>query len=166
LTRGELTRQTPLVVRRNRRFRAARAAIQLFAPSLVLVATALPARANDGLHGFVDPCALSFVEDNTNECELCAPAADDAEACKRKLVPHGYQLKCRTTPGHSQPGEIWCRPRPGFSLPRPAPPPPPEERSWTFKISVLVAGALGAFLLIRHQGRKRKRTRKSASDSS
>jgi hypothetical protein len=162
LTRGELTRQTPLVVRRIRRFRAARAAMRVLTPSLALLATTLPARANDGLHGFVDPCALSFVEDNTNECELCEPSADDAEACKRKLGPHGYQRKCRTTPGHSQPGEIWCRPRPGFSLPRP-PPPPPPERDWTFKISVLVAGALGAFFLIRHRGRKRKRTPKSAS---
>jgi hypothetical protein len=124
----------------------------------------LPARANDGLHGFVDPCAVSFVEDNTDECELCAPTAEDAEACVKKLGPHGYQRKCRTPPGHSQPGEVWCRPRPGFSLPRPAPPPPPPaERTWTFAVPVVVAVAFGAFCLSRRRGRRTKRAPKPAS---
>jgi ribosomal protein S18 acetylase RimI-like enzyme len=134
-----------------------RRAVRLLAPVLVALATALPARANDGVHGFVDPCAVSFVEDNTNECELCPPALGDADACKTKLAPLGYALRCRTTPGHAAPGEVWCRPRPGFSLPRPPEPPEPLSRSWYFAAPVAVLAAFGAFWAMRRRGRKRRR---------
>jgi ribosomal protein S18 acetylase RimI-like enzyme len=134
-----------------------RRAAGLLATALVALGTAFPARADDGVHGFVDPCAVSFVENNTNECELCPPALDDVEVCKKKLAPLGYALECRTTPGHTAPGEVWCRPRPGFSLPRPPLPPEPPSRSWYLVAPVAVLVAFGAFWAVRRRGRKRRK---------
>ncbi len=136
------------------RLLSARDALRLLAHGFALAGLAGPARGDDGLHGFVDPCSVSFVEDNTTECERCAPTPEDADACKTRLEPHGYARKCRSTPGHGLPGEVWCRPRPGFSLPPPAPPPEPLPRDWMYGVPVVLAGALGALWFIKRRVRK------------
>lgn len=55
------------------------------------------------IHGFVEPCTVQIVQDNTTECEFCAAG----RACEQELGSRGYQRKCRTS-GHSAPGEVWC----------------------------------------------------------
>jgi hypothetical protein len=150
----KLRRHPALAVQRIARQPPARAALRFLAPGLVLVAVAGPARANDDVHGFVDPCSVTFVEDNTTECEHCVPRPDEPDACRTRLEPHGYTRKCRSTPGHAEPGEVWCRPRPGFSLPPPPPPPEPPPRDWMYGVPVVLAVVLGALWLFKRRRRK------------
>jgi hypothetical protein len=58
-------------------------------------------------HGYVEPCSLSFVADGTMQCQECAPSPSDPELCTKKLIPLGYEKKCRTS-AHSAPNEVWC----------------------------------------------------------
>lgn len=58
-------------------------------------------------HGYVEPCTVSFVADNTVECEECSPSHDNPRRCDEKLGSLGYERKCRTI-GHSAPSEVWC----------------------------------------------------------
>jgi hypothetical protein len=143
-------------VRPIARLLPARAPARFLAQSLVLAALAAPARASDDVHGFVDPCSVNFVEESTTECEHCAPPPENPDACKARLEPHGYARKCRSTPGHGVPGEVWCRARPGFSLPPPPPPPEPPARDWMYGVPVVLVGVLGALWLAWRRVRKAK----------
>ena len=68
------------------------------------------AMAQPEMHGYVEPCTVSFVEDGNTSCEECTPTHEDPEHCANELGPRGYEKKCQTG-GHSVPGEVWCRPK-------------------------------------------------------
>ena len=86
---------------------------------MVLAAGAFAPRASAQIHGYVEPCSVSFVEDAHTACEECAFDHADPKSCARKLGSRGYGFKCRTR-GHSAPAEVWCKPREGQNeLPRP-----------------------------------------------
>lgn len=58
-------------------------------------------------HGYVEPCAVHFVETSDTECELCPVQAHDGADCAARLGALGYEKRCRTG-GHSPPAEVWC----------------------------------------------------------
>src|SRR5690606_42000292 len=58
-------------------------------------------------HGYVEPCAVHFVETSGTECELCPVQAHDGADCAARLGALGYEKRCRTG-GHSPPAEVWC----------------------------------------------------------
>jgi hypothetical protein len=103
-------------------------------------------------HGFVDPCAVQFVQDGTNHCELCSRADGDAERCIERVRELGYERKCRTSV-HSTPGEVWC-----ISESR--------EKALRYQRIALMLGAvlagLGVFLIARRRRARRARPNASA----
>ena len=84
------------------------------------------------VHGFVDPCAVSFVQDDSVECESCSTAGRSADACGNELKGEGYERKCRTS-GHSEPAEVWCRPK--------------QYRQSRLRKGLIVAALVGSTLL-------------------
>ncbi len=107
------------------------------------------------VHGFVDPCRVNFVEDSTLDCEFCSTAHQGSGACAEKLESHGYERKCRTA-GHSEPGEVWCRPKAN------------EEDKLRKELVLALCGAatfLGAFFFLKRRRRTahRKKSAKSAA---
>lgn len=74
--------------------------------------------ANAQEHGYVEPCAVIFVQDGNTTCEACPFDHANPKACVERLGSSGFKLMCRTG-GHSPPGEVWCKPRgASFELPR------------------------------------------------
>lgn len=70
------------------------------------------------MHGYVEPCAVTFVQDANTTCEECPFDHSDPKSCARSFGARGYTFECRTK-GHSIPAEVWCRPREGKNeLPR------------------------------------------------
>lgn len=85
----------------------------------VLAGFVFASRASAQMHGYVEPCAVPFVQDSKTTCEECPFNHSDPKACARTLGERGYTFECRTK-GHSVPAEVWCRPREGEdALPRP-----------------------------------------------
>ncbi|HEU5072908.1 MAG TPA: hypothetical protein VFU02_02020 [Polyangiaceae bacterium] len=84
----------------------------------VLAGWLLVARASAQMHGYVEPCSISFVEDGNTTCDECPFDHSNPASCARNLGSRGYTFKCRTR-GHSAPAEVWCKPREGNELPRP-----------------------------------------------
>jgi LPXTG-motif cell wall-anchored protein len=73
-----------------------------------ICALTLPAAADVALpHGYVEPCAVSFVQDSSTSCELCSPSEPGQRSCGEQLAQRGYEMKCRTG-AHSAHGEVWC----------------------------------------------------------
>jgi hypothetical protein len=103
------------------------------------------------VHGFVEPCQISFLEDNQTECELCEPVAGTAKHCETELESRGYAFKCRTTPGHSKPAEVWCAPKKRAQN---------EIEQWIFSGLATVVLAV-AFVLTRRARRRTKRSGRS-----
>jgi hypothetical protein len=96
------------------------------------------------MHGFVDPCQVSFQVDNQTECELCEPRANDPKHCEQLLASRGYAFRCRTTPGHSKPGEVWCAPKGRVAN---------STKQWV--VAAVATAALGAVVVFARRGRSR-----------
>lgn len=74
--------------------------------------------ANAQMHGYVEPCAVVFVQDGNTTCEECLFDHANPKSCIESLGSRGFELVCRTG-GHSVPAQVWCKPREGSSeLPR------------------------------------------------
>jgi len=96
-------------------------------------ALTLPAAAQPP-HGRVEPCEVSFVQDNTITCEMCRIAS-----CADELRAKGYVKKCHTG-FHSEPGEVWCIAK--------APPSDPRARVYLLTL-IALAAAVGGVLFVR-----------------
>jgi hypothetical protein len=103
------------------------------------------------MHGYVDPCQVSFQEDNQTECQLCEPSAHDPKRCEKQLASGGYVFKCRTTPGHSKPGEVWCAPKNYASQ---------NIRRWG--VAAIAVAALGVIFVFTRRGRSRAKQSRRA----
>ena len=114
-----------------------------------LCAASRSARAQ--IHGFVEPCTVANVQDYETKCELCKPVAGDPKHCEKTLASQGYVFKCRGTPGHSEPGEVWCAPKDRESN---------TTKQW---IAMAVATALlgVVFALTRRGGKRPKRPKRA-----
>ena len=102
----------------------------------MLCVVALPAAAQDMMHGFVEPCTLSNVAEQHLDCRVCASAVGSRK-CQEELGTRGFTKKCRTHGTHAGWDEIWCAKRAVEKA---------TSRTW-----VLFAGAaamLGAMALV------------------
>jgi len=83
-----------------------------------LIGCVLLSTANAQMHGYVEPCAVVFVQDSTTTCEECLFDHANPKSCAESLGSRGFTLQCHTG-GHSVPAQVWCKPREGVSeLPR------------------------------------------------
>jgi hypothetical protein len=78
--------------------------------NVVLVgASAWPARGQELMHGFVDPCTVENHQEMYTVCELCPVPSGDPQACSKRLGELGYEKKCSTVAGHHDgQSEVWC----------------------------------------------------------
>lgn len=96
------------------------------------------------MHGYVEPCTVAFVEDQTIVCEAC-PLSHDPEHCQKTLGAKGYRKKCRTG-GHSAPSEVWCKDRQ-----------PGTQGSLTYLAMLAgLAAFMGVFLFWKRRGSRRQ----------
>jgi len=119
-------------------------------------APALPAQT----HGFVEPCAIPFVQDQTMTCQECQPTTDDPQYCVNSLGAEGYEKKCHSRPGHSIPNEVWCKPRERTASAAPSSDGQSSDMTPQLKLALVVAlsGLCGAGVF-RASRRGRNKTR-------
>ncbi len=80
----------------------------MIAFALAVSASAPRARAQELMHGFVDPCTVENHQEMYTVCELCGVPSGDPEACSKRLGKLGYQKKCATAGHHDGVSEVWC----------------------------------------------------------
>lgn len=114
-----------------------------------LCASSRSARAQ--IHGFVDPCTVANVQDYQTKCELCKPVAGDPKHCEKQLASRGYVFRCRATPGHSEPGEVWCAPKDQETN---------AVKQWI--VTGVATALLAVIFLLTRRGRKRTKSAKRA----
>lgn len=129
----------------------------MFAAALAISVSAPHARAQELMHGFVDPCTVENHQEMYTVCELCAVPASDPAACTKRLGKLGYQKKCATVGHHDGFGEVWCVAQAKAPAANPAPAgdsPSPSQRSKPLQL-VGIPVLLGALVLLKRAWSRR-----------
>lgn len=116
----------------------------------ILFVGSLTGAARAQIHGFVEPCRVHFVQDNQTVCEACQPSPGDPKHCEKQLAPRGFVFKCRSTPGHSEPSEVWCAAKDRGS-----------NTTKQYIVAGVALGVLGVVVVLTRRRRKKRTAEKS-----